>query len=44
MTYLFYGKEKYLIDEEIKKYKDQYDEINIVNIKQLEELADSLLK
>ena len=32
MTYLFYGKEKYLIDEEIKKYKDQYDEINIVNI------------
>lgn len=32
MTYLFYGKEKYLIDEEIKKYKEQFDEINIVNI------------
>ena len=32
MTYLFYGKEKYLIDEEIKKYKEKFDEINIVNI------------
>ena len=32
MTYLFYGKEKYLIDEEIKKYKSKYDDINIVDI------------
>ena len=32
MTYLFYGKEKYLIDEEIKKYKAKYDDINIVDI------------
>ncbi len=32
MTYLFYGKEKYLIDEEIKKFKAKYDDINIVDI------------
>ena len=32
MTYLFYGKEKYLIDEEIKKFKSKYDDINIVDI------------
>ena len=32
MTYLFYGKEKYLIDEEIKKYKSKYEDINIVDI------------
>ena len=32
MTYLFYGKEKYLIDEEIKIFKSKYSNINIVDI------------
>lgn len=32
MTYLFYGNYKYLIDEEINKFKKDYDEINIINI------------
>ena len=40
MTYLFYGKEKYLIDQEINKYKNKFDDINIINITYNDNLDD----
>lgn len=31
MTYLFYGKDKYLIDQELNKFKKQFNDISIIN-------------
>lgn len=31
MTYLFYGKDKYLIDQELNKLKKQFNDISIIN-------------